>query len=366
MRDSGKMEGIELFDIPERSFASPLHFREYLASEFEPAEILHNLTLVAGLTRMSKEDFEVYLESRALSVVQRQGAVLRLETRTPSRTFDSYFTFDEGPLAVIIFYTNFRKTKEIPLLQEILIDAPKTYRLVIRPSFVQQILDELVATYEGLRILDFSASRSLSSRVAAQYRPEVARTVRYWGVDGRRVLDELAYAYGVSPRKLRVELPGVSQFSLDNQGILTLFEGKLGPVLEILKRAVDQATVDAKTLAEPRFQLYPMHIPGENLQLPVSIPVSIDLDSELEYHQVPMLLERLEAEDFLPYNWSVEEGSLFLKSDILDVRTSEVLRLRANESRMWISPGGAESMKSLMRFYEFILDEVDSRAQLVT
>jgi hypothetical protein len=360
------MEGIELFDIPEQFFESPLHFREYLASEFEPAEILHNLTLVAGLTRLSKEEFEIYLESRTLRVAQRQGAVLRLETHPHTGTFDSYFTFDEDALGVVIFYTNFRKTKEIPLLQQILVDAPKTYRLVIRPSFVQQMLDELVATYEGLRILDFSAGRSLSSRVPAQYRPEVARTVRYWGEDGRRVLDEMAYAYGVSPRKLRVELPGVSQFSLDNQGILTLFEGKLGPVLEVLERAVNQSTIDAKVLAEPRFQLYPMEIPGENLRMPVSTPVSIDLDSDLEFYQVPTLLERLEAEDFLPYNSSLEEGSLFLKSDILDVRTSEVLRLRANESQMWISPGGAESMKSMMRFYEFILDEVDSRAQLVT
>jgi len=360
-----RIEPIELFEVPDIAFESPAHFRQYLATEFKPAEILHNLTVIGGITELDQEALEAFLERSGFTFVRRYGALARIAKRSREGLFESYVSYDRESVGVILFYSNFRKTEELRLVYEFLESAPKTYRLFLRPLWIDGILRNLLSNNDHLRILDFTASRSFNSATPARLRPRVGRTLRYWGPDGREVLGELSNAYGVVPKKLRVEIPGASTFSIDNTGSFTLFSGEIKILLEIIKSAIESAVSEAATLKKAHFQLYPVAIPGEDFQVAISSPADIALEIKLDYTQALSLLEQLEEEDFVPYNTTAEEGSVFLRSDILDLRTSEVFRLRADEKRLRILPGSPESVKSLLRFYEFVLEQLDARAELL-
>jgi len=360
------IEPIELFDVPPIEFETPAHFRQYLATEFRPAEILHNLTIIGGLTELDQDGFEEFLEQKGFALARRYGALARIRKPTNDSLFESYVSYERDTIGVILFYSNFRKTEELKLINDFLESAPQTYRLFLRPLWIDSALRRLLSTYENLRILDFTASRSFNSATPARLRSKVGRTVRYWGPDGREVLGELSGAYGVVPKKLRVEIPGTSTFSIDNTGSFTLFSGEIGILLDIMKSAIESAVAEAVALKKAHFQLYPVSIPGESYAVAISSPADIALEIKLDYSQALALLEQLEEEEFVPYNTSAEEGSVFLRSDILDLRTSEVFRLRADERRLRILPGTPESVKSLLRFYEFVLEQLDARAELVT
>ncbi len=364
-KEDQNIEGIELFEVPNIAFETPAHFREYLASEFEPAEILHNLTMIAGLTELNAKQLEDHLSRHGFKVVRRYGSVVRIARETPDGQFETYLTLDPGPLGVLLFFSNYRKTEELKLLQDFLEVCPSTYRLFLRPVLVKRILDELMSSHEDLRILDFTASRNLNSRTPAKLRPNTQRTVRYWAQDGREVLGELSDAYGVVPKKLRVDVPGVAKFSLDNVGAFTFFEGNLGVLLGIVKTAVESAVADAEILRKAHFELYPASIPGEAFTIPVSSPADIALEVRLDVNIMPTLLAKLEEQEFVPFNTSIEEGSLFFRSDVLDLRSSQLFRLRADQGSLRVLPGSRESMKPLLRFYEFVLEELDARAELV-
>lgn len=265
----------------------------------------------------------------------------------------------------MLFYSNYRKTEELRLLQDFLEAAPGTYRLFLRPLLVKDILDRLMSSHEDLHILDFTASRNVNSRTPAKLRANTQRTIRYWAQDGREALGELSDAYGLVPKKLRVDIPGVAKFSLDNLGAFTFFDGNLRVLLEIVKSAIDSGVADAEILKKAHFDLYPTSIPGEEFSVAVSSPADIALEVRLDVSLMPALLAKLEEEEFIPYNTSIEEGSLFFRSDVLDLKTSKIFRLRADQESLRVLPGSKDSMKPLLRFYEFVLEELDARAELV-
>jgi hypothetical protein len=358
------LDGIALFPVPQRDFADGADFRAYLVKNFHAEDVSNELTVLVGLTKRSEGETIEALDRAGFHTARQLGAVRHLRFGEGEGAFDTYFTFEEGS-GVLVFYTNFRKTEEIPQLNEFLYGDPKTYPLFFRPAVMQAIVDGLLERFPNLQIVEFTARRHPGSKQPAKIRPETRRTFSYWGADARETLSELRFLYGVLPDRAILEIPEEGKFGIDSRGFLTFYRGNLSIIFEILGRAIAESSTTVKAFDGSAFQIYPIRTANKSFDIPSSKPVHIRLHRRLEYSEVDELAGLLESEGYSVLNLSAEEGSLFLSADIVSA-AGQRFRIKASESALRLLPAGDPQFQAFMEFYRFVVDSVDAQAELAT
>ena len=360
------VERIELFPVPDHAFPGGPEFRTWLAANYDAEAVDHALTIVIGLTRHSTEGLLSVLRERGFEVVRALGAVWHLRSQTPEGVLETYLTheIDNG---VVVFYTNFRKTEaeEVPRIKDFLYGDSKSYPIFIRPAILQQVLDELSDRHSDMQIVDFTAARNPGSKVAARLRPDVRRTFSYWGFDGRETLRELSYQYGVLPRRVVVEIPGLSKFGVDSRGFFTLSRGSLDILLRIMGQSVDESRKAMRAFDGTAFQVFSVQTAHKAFGIPVSTPIRIVLQRGLAYSEVADVKSNLDDYGYTILGFEADEGSLFLSSDLLS-RSGHRFRVKADEKSIRMLPCGEPNFAAFMEFYQFVLNRVDPEAELAT
>lgn len=357
------IEGIELFPVPDSVFEGGPAFRTWLAENYDSEAVDHALTIVIGLTKIPEAELLPALQQFGFSVVRRLGKVLHLKSDTPEGTLETYLTY-EAENGVVIFYTNFRKTEEVPRIKDFLYADPKSYPILIRSAIMQQVLNELAAVHENMKIVDFTAFRSPGSKVPARLRPDLKRTFGYWGDDGRETLRELEFQYGVVPRRVVVEIPDEAKFGVDSRGFFTLAWGSLDIVLSIMGRSIDESRKTMRAFDGSSFQVFSVKTSEKAFPVPSSTPVRIRLARELTYPEVEGIRASLDDHGYTILDFYAEEGSVFVSSDLMS-RTGHRFRIKADQSQIRVLPYGEPNFAAFMEFFEFVLNVVDPEAEPV-
>ncbi|MCK4938252.1 MAG: hypothetical protein KAR85_06580, partial [Methanosarcinales archaeon] len=122
------MDKVELFSIPDITFYNPPKFREYLVENYDSSQVDHDLTIIVGITKHNKIDFFEALQSFGFKTVRDLGSVSHIKFDLDRATLECYVTHD-ADTGVVIFYTNYRKTKkkEIPKIRDFLSSDVNTY-----------------------------------------------------------------------------------------------------------------------------------------------------------------------------------------------------------------------------------------------
>jgi hypothetical protein len=358
------MESISLFPVPQQDFEDGAQFRAYLVNNFHPEEIANELTVLVGLTKRTQTETYEILAKTGFQTQRRLGAVSHLRFGDGEGAFETYFTYEEGS-GVVVFYTNFRKTEEIPQLDSFLYGDSKTYPLFFRPAVMLAIVDGLVERFPNLQIVEFTARRHPGSKQPAKIRPESRRTFSYWAADGRETLSELRFLYGVLPDRAILEIPDVGKFGVDSRGFLTFYRGNLSIVFEILGTAISESKLTIKAFDGSAFRVYPFRTANKSFDIPSSKPVQIRLRRKLDYSEVDEFARLLDSEGYAVLNLTAEEGSLFLSADIIS-SSGQRFRVKATESSLRVLPTGDPQFQAFMEFYKFIVDSVDAQAELAT
>lgn len=353
---------VELFPVVDDAFEGGPEFREWLAENYDPGEVDNDLTIVAALTRKSEAGVLEALGDRGFSVQRDLGAVTEIEADTDDGSVAAYMTLDEP--GILLFYTNHRKTEDIPLLESFIQSDPDTYSLFLSPYTIRESLDEFMAGYEELKVVEFTAKRSRGSRMDAEIRPYEERTFTYWAEDGLQTLEELQHQYGVLPHRLVIEIPRETKLRIDKRGFFTYERGDLHLLLELLQDAAQRGQETVEAFDDSSFQVLPVETAHRSFNIPSSRPVQIRLPNRLSYTEAENLRGKLEHEGYIPLSYEAEEGSLFLRSDLM-TEEGERFRVKANEESLRVLPSGDGTFSGFMEFYEFVVDEVDPRAELV-
>ena len=161
------MDTIQLFPIPQQDFPDGAHFRAYLVDHFRSDEVWNELTVLVGLTKRSHPGTVEALAKAGFHTQRQLGAVRHLRFGDGEGAFEAYLTYEEGS-GVVVFYTNFRKTEEIPQLNAFLYGDSKTYPLFFRPAVMQAIVDDLLERFPTLQIVEFTARRHPGSKAASE------------------------------------------------------------------------------------------------------------------------------------------------------------------------------------------------------
>ena len=358
------MDNVELFHVPDKIFSDGPEFREYLVKNYDPTQVDHELTIIVGITKHpnSIEFFEA-LHSFGFIIKRTLGSVIHMKYDLDEGSLECYVTHDIET-GVVVFYTNFRKTEEIPKIRDFLKFDKNSYYLFFKPLLMKQIAELLMDNYENLQIHEFTARRSLGSRFESRIRPEYRRTISYWGEDGRETLQELEYQYGVLPRKFVVNIPGIIKFKIDEEGLFTFSHGDLNILFDILGKAVNESRKTMEAFNGSSFKVLPVKTAHRLFEIPSSTPVSIFLRNPIAYHEMDDLKTLLEEEQYTIVDFVAQEGSLFLSTDVIS-KSGYQFRIKANENHIKMFPDGEKNFTEFMQFYEFILQSVDPRAELI-
>jgi len=358
------MDKVELFPVPNITFSDGPDFREYLVKNYDPTQVDHELTIIVGITKhLSDVEFFDALKDFGFKVKRTLGSVYHMKYDLEDGALECYVTHD-SETGVVIFYTNFRKTEEIPKIRDFLKFDKNTYYLFFKPLLMKQIAEELMDRYENLEIHEFTARRSPRSRFEARIRPEYKRTISYWGEDGRETLQELEYQYGVLPRKFKVNIPETIRFKIDEDGLFTFSHGDLGILFEILGKAVDESRKTMEAYNGSSFRVLPVKTARRQFDIPSSTPVSIHLRNPIAFHEMDVFKVLLEEKQYTIVDFVAQEGSLFLSTDVVS-KSGYQFRIKANENYIKMFPDGEKNFAEFMQFYEFILQSVDPKAELV-
>jgi hypothetical protein len=373
-----------VFEVDQSSFDDLSSFNHHLANDGRE-NINSDLYVVVGLSQFSRQEFLDILTRRGYTI-EDYGAIQKI-SRTYTTKGDSaddtiveeeeeetkdnvgddlaefYLYYDEES-GVTLFYTDQRKTKEIKYTVAKLLDGePGLHYLYIGPGLFRDIRREIIRNEEIAEITKFVADRLEGSDYPCRIRPEVERTIQYYGDDGIEALEEMEENYGVRPRNITFNIPNRSKFRITRKGVFSLGRGDLITLFEYIELCIEKALEIKEAYGESEFQ---MLATTKSLSVPTSEPAAIELSGQLEYSEVEKVKSRMTEEGYLLVDSFQQEGSLYFSSKVMDTKKKNKFRIKASENEIRVFPQETDdNLGSFLRFHEFVQSNIDPDASVV-
>lgn len=350
--------------IEDVDFKDIRDFINYLECEHGEDRIPANLQIVATISNFESLDlFADSLLNYGFFIEKKYGKLLLISKMLNEKKIFFYVFFDDRN-NVPLFLTLARKTDDIPETLLNYIDRSRDIsNLWITPKVMNELKDSLIAEYDDLMITYFSAKRSPNFDISAEYRPEVTRSMQYRGDDGKLALEELEFYYGVLPKIIEIKLSEGVWFRIDNKGIITMKQGDFGRIFKIIENVIGRVIQIRDAIGESE---YVIHRVGVNKQFANAIqtPWSMILPSGIKYDDIPNFCNVIQNEEwgFTLLDYVHLNGSLFFSARLIDNKKSSVFDITTTGNKIDIFPVEKADIGSCMKFYEFIVENIDPLA----
>ena len=345
-------------------FSDIAEFASYLETEQSNGLESNKVHIIATISRFSDiSEFSESLVQFGFSIENTFGKLLKISKATETDKIDFFVFFDDRN-NVPLFITKAKKSHEIPETLFSYINLTRQIsNLWISPKTMKEIKDDLSEQYENMLITYFSAKRTPNTDIDARYRPEISRGIIYRGIDGRKTLDEMEYYYGILPKILEINLPNGVDFRIDNKGIITLRSGEFGLIFTLLEHIISKVKPVQEAIGESGYKIIQV---GKNQRFnnAVQTPWSIFMASKIHKDDIPRMCKVLRSEE---WNFTVLEDMLFNDSMLFTARlidgySGTKFDISTLGDKIEIFPVDEIDIGSCMRFYEFILENVDQMA----
>jgi len=350
-----------VFEVDQQKFPDRVSFNHYLAEHYDTL-IEDDLYVIAGLTEYSCEGFLDLLRREGYEVVEDYGGIQKISCDFGGeRPAEFYLSYDVEE-NVILFYTDMRKTEEIEnTIEPLLENQPGVHYLYISPGLLQEIRERIVSEDPATEIPEFVAKRTERTDTSARFRPDEWRTINYYGRDGLESLREMEESYGVLPRIMEFNVPGELRFRINHEGVFKLKDGSLLRLFEHIETCIEEALKVKRAYDQTDFRMVRA---SDSLEVPTAEPATLNLQNTIQYHELDDLKESLSQEGYVLLSSYSEEGSLYFTTEVIDQVKKSSFRIKANEGQIRIYPQDESDLGTFYRFYEFIQDSIDERAEL--
>jgi len=367
---------ITLFEIDRKeTFPSERSFREYLAQSSVLHWVLEHYDLYIAVAVMDIYDagsLERILNKNNFAISERFGTIWRVRRiSTLANQAEENFEFYLAPdweNGIACFYTNFRKTEEIKrFLMPMIGKTPNIDSFVIYPSLIQRVLDQVFEEFPLGRIKEFTAKTTPGTAALSVKRPDIKRTMMYWGDDGIDTYPEMHDSYGTAIVRAVVELPeSQTKFKLSHEGVIALCNGDPAVFFELLDRFVlPEAKRQHAIVTHATTRYVSVGTGSRAYQVPIVFPMKIRLRTPLRYYRAESMLQNTFDESKFPaLSYFLREGSLFLDAVLVDANWQNHFRVKANEDWIKLLPGKYTRLSTLLRFYQMVIDNLDPYATL--
>jgi hypothetical protein len=327
---------MEVFAVDSQEFTDRLSFNQYLADNYDSLTD-RDLYILTGLSEHGYSTFLEVLQDADYQVVEDLGTVKKIEKwyDDGDRRAQFYMAFDDET-DIVLFYSDMRKTEEIEgTLGRFLRITQGIHYLFVSPQTLQTIREQIIEEEPAAQISEFVAKRTERTETEATYRPEFARTINYYGDDGLEALREMERYYGVLPRIMEFNVPGGLQFRVNREGVFKLANGDLSELYEYIQLCIEKALEVKEAYEDAKFQMVPV---SKRLSIATSEPVVIELQNQLQYHEVGSFKSSLQRNNYVVLDSYIEEGSLYFLSKIIDETKTACSVLRRARTRSESSP----------------------------
>lgn len=236
------------------------------------------------------------------------------------------------------------------------------YHLWMSPVAFDQIKNIILSRYPHAKITFFSAVRTPTLSYKGKIRPDVKRTIMYYGDDGKDTLEEFKYYYGVLPRTIQFHIPGLCDFQISARGAFTYNGGDLDFLFNFYEKAVEIALSVRRVIDTSKFTSVNIKTAKKELKIPYAVPWVINFSQPLDSNSCELLLEELSKNGFTIYNYVMMSGSLRFDATVADEAKKCIFDISGNERRVLISPRYETTFDSFLRFLEIVIENFDPRA----
>jgi len=309
------------------------------------------------------DDFVDSLEQANFDIENEFGKLFLISKISQNDKISYYAFFNETNHSPI-FLTDAKKTEDIPNTLFNYINRNRGIsNLWIPPQVMKQIKDDLSEEYEQMLITKFSAIRGINSEVPSKLRPSCDRNFQYHGNDGKETLTELEIWYGVLPKILEFRLPTGVAFKIDDKGIFTHRDGRFEDIFKIINDVVGLLLNLRDVIVKSDYQTY--HFGKQNqfvrsLQKPWSIHMTYGLAND----EIPKFRDLVQETDFTVLNDIALSGSVFYNARLVDDYSGSLFDITTTGKKIDVFPVKQRDISSSMRFYQFVVSQIDNTAQV--
>jgi hypothetical protein len=356
---------VTFLKIGDKKFSDISEFVNFLKEVQSEGKDLWNIQLVPTVS--NHRSFKQFVESiteYGFSIVEESGKLLLVSKQHGKDTVYFYIFFDDRN-QIPLFLTDAKKTDELPdILFDYLRKSKDLSNIWISPIEMKEIKDDLIKQYDNLIITYFSAKRSPNARFSSHYRPNVERSIIYRGIDGKQVLDEMEFYYGVLPKILEMKIPNGLSFKIDNKGIITIREGDIASVFDIIERLVRHISPIKDAIGTSRYSI--TKVGKKQFERIIQTPWSLAFSNSFNDVAIPNICQDIEQEewDFTLLEHSEIAAASPFSARIIDNMSGSLFDISVHGRGIHVYPVEKPDIGSYMRFFEFVLESVDSMAMV--
>ncbi|MCK9591417.1 MAG: hypothetical protein M0Q91_05340 [Methanoregula sp.] len=357
---------VDCIPIGTNKFQSINDLIEFLEIEQINQNLPRVLNIVGTVSTFNTiEDFIDSLQIDNFRIDKRYGNLLVISKSIKKETI-IYYVFFDAVNQMPLFITDAKKTDEIPnTLFHYINKTSRMGHLWITPKMMKEIKDEFTKKYGKILITYFSAQRSKNTDIFSELRPEFDRNFQYRGVDGSEPLEDLEKRYGVLPKILEVRLPNGVIFKIDNKGVITHRGGEFEDIFNILNNVAKRDEPLREAIQESDYIKSQNGI-NNKFNYAIQKPWSINLSLGMTIDDIPIFGNSIQTPDwnFTILEKAVIKGSMLFSARIIDNSTGSLIDISTTGKRMDIYPVKYPDIGTSMRFFHFIVENIDNTASI--
>lgn len=319
-----------------------------------------NFRAICVTTELPWEDF-LNLFRGAFDVVE-QGAFYELHAsfEKHNKEFDVYVYLYRHPDTDSPIFLTLNSHDDFHRTADSIIRKTEGISYLWFPPESMAILRDNVLGEEGSRLVGFEGKKfGRERKYEEERRPGTRREGEYHADDAAETLEERKKEYSITPTHLYFEWPSKGDFHFRDEGEFVLTRGNP----EFFFKHIVVTGLREATPLNLAIKASELHIIKNNgLQSIEKESLEIELTHPLQFEEVDNLVKGMKNDGFYPYSYQENEGSLLLNGRIVDEENGGMISMSTDGETITILPRYESGFDSLLRFYRFVVEEVDADA----
>lgn len=241
------------------------------------------------------------------------------------------------------------------------------YNLWIPPTYFEKIQED-IRTLESSKLTYFSYENYGTDRKGIEVGKKEGE---YRGNDALSKLEKWKKEDDIKPIAMEFEIPPKTSIQINNRGEFTILNQKDLHLHKenirffhekIIRKSIEKLSeMNQEIKASTLDVIETEH--GEKLQ---EKELHIELKNPLDYDEGDNFIQQMENSDFVPFDYSTDKGSLIMEGNIADEKSGGILSLSSDGETFLLLPKFDTRFDTLLRFYRFLIEKVDSHAQIIS
>lgn len=305
--------------------------------------------------------------------IQKLGEIRRIQARYFDSQLNDYklaifYSYLDPRSKLLVCFTDERAEAINKTLGDMAESAKGFYYLFVSARTFEKLKEEILSLDPFAKCTHFDARYAPQLTRKSQIRPDIRKTIRYYGEDGLESLQELRQYYGVYPTVMTYHVTERGYYEINNSGMLSSWGGESQAdnrefLLSLSNTAIEDVLITRDIIETSNYEVIPVKTERKTFRIPRLTPWVVRFSQEIEFIDSDALIEVMTDNGFSLFNEVRTKGSVRLNGMVIDDRKQTMFSIDVDSAGMSIAPVGESRFDSFMRFYRTVLENFDPNAR---